>query len=78
MIEINPNLDALVDTYTRATHAPSEHASPAHAGLAAVLAHIANEARHAIAANLDRYDHRSLYEFAAGLDYATKPKPPSA
>lgn len=69
-----PNLhfNALVDTYRRAVHAPGDHPTPEHAGLAAVLEQVANEARHSIARNLDRYDHRSLYEFAAALDYATR------
>jgi hypothetical protein len=71
-IEPRYDLNALVATYTRATHAADAHPSPEHAGVSAVLAHIADEARRAIASNLDRYDHRSLYEFAAALDYATK------
>lgn len=70
------SLDSLVDTYRRAIHAPGNHPSPEHAGLSAVLELVTNEARYSIARNLDRYDHRSLYEFAAALDYALKQPDP--
>jgi hypothetical protein len=74
---IHPNLPlpTLVDIYRRATHAPGDHPTPEHAGLAAVLEHVANEARYSIARNLERYDHRSLYEFAAAMDYAIRESP---
>lgn len=71
------DLDALVSTFTRAVHAPAAFPTPEHAGLSAVLAHLSDEARHAIAHTPERYDHRSLYEFAAALDYAG-PKSPIA
>lgn len=72
-IDLRYSLDELVSTYRRAIDTPSpEHESPEHAGLTAVLNQITDAARHAIARNLDRYDHRSLYEFAAAMDYATK------
>lgn len=66
-------LDSLVDTYRRAVHAPGAHSTPEHAGLAAVLELITDEARYAIARTPERYDHRSLYEFTAALDYALRP-----
>jgi hypothetical protein len=72
-IALNLTLDKLVDTFTRGVAASANHLTPEHAGLAAVIEQLTNEARYAIARNLDRYDHRSLYEFAAALDYATKP-----
>ena len=75
-LSVPVTLDTLVDTYTRATYAPGEHPSPAHAGLAAVLIHLGDVAQHAIARDPGRYDHRSLYEFAAALRYATHPAPP--
>lgn len=72
-IELRYSLDELVSTYRQAVHNPdTDHPSPEHAGLAAVLDHITDAARHAIARNLERYDHRSLYEFAAALDYTHK------
>ena len=69
-IDFPYNLNRLVDTFLRASHVPGDHPSPIHAGLAAALADVTNEARYAIARNLERYDNRSLYEFAASLDYA--------
>ena len=75
-IEPRYDLDALVDTFTRATHAAGAHPSPEHAGISAVITAITEAARYAIARDIERYDHRSLYEFAAALDYATKPPSP--
>ena len=69
-IDFPYNLNRLVDTFLRASHVPGDYPSPIHAGLAAALADITDEARYAIARNLERYDNRSLYEFAASLDYA--------
>ena len=75
-LDLQLSLDRLVDTYARAIHAPGAHPSPEHAGLSAVLHTLTDAARHAIAQDPERYDHRSLYEFAAALDYATKPPRP--
>jgi hypothetical protein len=69
-IDFPYNLDRLVDTFTRASQVPGDYPSPIHAGLAAAFEDVTNEARYAIARNLERYDNRSLYEFAAALDYA--------
>lgn len=76
-LDLQLSLDRLVDTYTRAIHAPGAHPSPEHAGLSAVLRVLSDTARHACAQDYERYDHRSLYEFAAALDYATKPPRPA-
>lgn len=75
-LPLDLELDALVSTYTRAIHAPGTHATPKHAGIAAVLRAVTDAARHAIARDLERYDHRSLYEFAAALDNATNAPEP--
>lgn len=75
-LDYTPTLDALVDTFRRGSHASGNHTTPEHAGLAAVLAHLTDSARYAIARDLERYDHRSLYEFAAALDYAVRSNTP--
>jgi hypothetical protein len=61
------SLDALVATFTRGMHAQGEHSTPEHAGLAAVLLQLNDSAQYAIARDVERYDHRSLYEFAAAM-----------
>lgn len=71
-IEFPYDLDRMVDTFIGASQDSGDYASPIHAGLAAALAAITDEARYAIAHNLERYDNRSLYEFAASLDYAVQ------
>ena len=69
-LELSFDLNELVAAYTEAAQTPGNYSSPEHAGLAAALALVTTEARYAIASDLDRYDHRSLYEFAAAVDYA--------
>lgn len=66
-----PSLDALITTFHQAPQA--HYPSPEHAGLAAVLTQLTDTARRAIAHTPDRYDHRSLYEFCAALDYTLRP-----
>ena len=65
-LNANYSLDELVRAYAQATDGDA----PIHAGLRAVIEAITDAARTAIANNPERYDHRSLYEFAAALDYA--------
>jgi hypothetical protein len=71
-LELSFELSELVAAYTKAAQSPGNYPSPEHAGLAAALALVTTEARYAIARDLNRYDHRSLYEFAASVDYAVQ------
>ena len=68
-LNLNYSLDALVTSYTEAAAASS---SPEHDGLIAVIRELTDAARQAAAQDIERYDHRSLYEFAAALDYTTR------
>lgn len=71
-LRLSFSLDELAQLYTQGFVAPEPYGSPEHAGLAAVLDHIALTARRACAHEIERYDHRSLYEFTAELDYACR------
>lgn len=71
-LQLSFSLDDLARRYAEAAQTPSPYASPEIAGLAVVLDHIAHSGRKACAHDLDRYDHRSLYEFTAELDYACR------
>lgn len=71
-LRLSFSLDELVQLYAQGSGATGPYACPEHAGLAAVLDHIAHTARKACAHDTDRYDHRSLYEFTAELDYACR------
>ncbi len=66
------NAQYSLDELSRAYAQAAEGDTPSPAGLRAVLAAITDAARTAIAHDPERYDHRSLYEFAAALDYASK------
>lgn len=61
----------LLGTFRRGA-ALAEGDASTEAGLRAVIELITDAARIAIANNPERYDHRSLYEFVAALDYALK------
>jgi hypothetical protein len=65
-------LQALVDLYAKASYQADGHATGTHAGIAAVLDALSDVAQGRAAALVERYDHRSLYEFAASLHYAAK------
>lgn len=65
------SLPYLVATFKRAAALnPANDAFIKH-GLRAVLRDLTDAARLAAARDLQRYDHRSLYEFCAALDYMT-------
>lgn len=64
------NAQYSLNELSRAYAQAAEGDTPSSAGLRAVLVAITDAARTAIADNPERYDHRSLYEFAAALDYA--------
>ena len=66
------SLAQLVATFKRASALYPEGDSSIEHGLCAVLRDVTDAARLAAARDLMHYDHRSLYEFAAALDYATK------
>ena len=65
------SLPQLVATFKRAAALYTEGDSPIEHGLCAVLHDLTDAARLAAARDLQRYDHRSLYEFCAALDYMT-------
>lgn len=66
-------LDALVEAYSAGAAAPEHtYATPEHAGLASVLDTLVNQAQRLAARDVNRYDHRSLYEFAATLQYTLR------
>jgi hypothetical protein len=65
-------LQALVDVYASASYKAKGHATGTHAGIAAVLEALSDAAQRQAAAQVERYDHRSLYEFAASMHYAAK------
>jgi len=65
-------LQALVDLYAKASYQAEGHATSTHAGIAAVLEALSDAAQSRAAVLVERYDHRSLYEFAASLHYAAK------
>lgn len=64
------SLPQLVATFKRAAALHPDEATEY--GLRAVLRDITDAARLAAANDLLHYDHRSLYEFAAALDYSMK------
>lgn len=64
------SLPQLVATFKRAAALAPEDGDVIASGLRAVLRDVTDAARLAAARDLQRYDHRSLYEFAAALDYA--------
>ena len=74
-MELRYTLDDLVATYARATNAADGYPSSTHAGLAAVIHDLTDAARISAAQDYIRYDHRSLYEFCAALDYASSKNP---
>lgn len=65
-------LQVLVGIYVSASYKASGHTTGTHAGIAAVLEALSDAAQRKAAHQLDRYDHRSLYEFAASMHYAAK------
>lgn len=68
------SLQALVDVYAQATANAYGHATATHAGVAAVLEALSAAATSQAACDLETYDHRSLFAFAARLHRsATKP-----
>lgn len=64
------SLPQLVATFKRAAALYPESESAIEHGLRAVIHDLTDAARLAAAHDLMHYDHRSLYEFAAALDYA--------
>lgn len=66
------DLQALVDLYARASYQAAGHATGTHAGIAAVLEALSDVAQRQAATQVDRYDHRSLYSFAAEMHYAAR------
>ena len=75
-MDLQLDLDTLVATFRRGAAAPGERPTPEHAALCAVIHDLTDAARLAAASDLQRYDHRSLYEFCAALDYITRPSKP--
>lgn len=71
-MQLNPHysLPHLVATFKRAAALHPEGDSSIEHGLSAVLRDVTDAARLAAARDLQRYDHRSLYEFCAALDSA--------
>jgi hypothetical protein len=67
------DLQALVDLFTVASYKAEGHATGTHAGVAAVLEALSDTAQRQAARQVERYDHRSLYEFAAVLRQASQP-----
>jgi hypothetical protein len=65
------SLPHLVATFKRAAALSPEGDEVIEQGLRAVLRDITDAARLAAARDLQRYDHRSLYEFCAALDHTT-------
>lgn len=66
-------LDALVATYRDAsTQTPVPYPTPEHAGVAAVLDVLIDVAQRNAARDVSRFDHRSLYDFAATLHYSLR------
>ena len=65
------SLEQLVATFNRAAALHKDEASIQH-GLSAVIRDITDAARLAAAKDLMHYDHRSLYEFCAALEYAIR------
>lgn len=72
-MKLQLDLDTLVATFHRGVAVPGERPTPEHAALCAVLHDVTDAARLAAARDLQRYDHRSLYEFCAALDHITRP-----
>ena len=66
------SLPQLVATFKRAAALYPEGDASIEHGLRAVIHDLTDAARLAAARDLLHYDHRSLYEFAAALDYALK------
>lgn len=65
-------LQALVDLYIQASYRANGFATGTHAGIAAVIEALGDAAQRQAAADVDRYDHRSLYAFAAALQKAAR------
>jgi len=72
-MDLHLDLEQLVATYRRGAASPGKRPTPEHAALCAVIHDLTDAARLAAARDLHRYDHRSLYEFCAALDYITRP-----
>lgn len=66
------SLPQLVATFKRATAVAPENGDVVAFGLRAVFRDVTDAARLAAARDLQRYDHRSLYEFCAALEYAIR------
>lgn len=66
------SLPHLVATFKRAAALHPEGDSAIEHGLRAVLRDVTDAAHLAAAHDLIRYDHRSLYEFCAALEYAMR------
>jgi hypothetical protein len=65
------DLNELVSIFAQAA-CPQSNPYYVSDGLIAVLSHLTDNARRAIAHTPERYDHRSLYEFCASLDYVLR------
>lgn len=66
------SLQALVDLFASASYKAEGHASATHAGVAAVLEALSDAAQRQAARQVERYDHRSLYGFAAAMQKASR------
>lgn len=77
-MNLNLDLDTLVGTFRRGAAASGERPTPEHAALCAVIHDLTDAARLAAARDLQRYDHRSLYEFCGALDHLTRPRKSNA
>lgn len=66
------SLPQLVATFKRAAALAPKDGDVIAFGLRAVLRDVTDAARLAAARDLQRYDHRSLYEFCAALDDAMR------
>lgn len=66
------SLQALVELFASSSLEAMGHASGTHAGVAAVLEALSDAAQRQAARQVERYDHRSLYEFATAMHYAAK------
>lgn len=67
------DLDHLSQLHANSCNTADGYATSTHAGVAAVLQEVADEARRLAARSLEVYDNRLLYQFAAKLDKIARP-----
>lgn len=68
------NLDTLAQQHANHCDRADGYATSTHAGVAAVLREIADDARRTAARELSIYDNRLIYQFAARLDRLAMPR----